>query len=162
MNAIAVFQGPQVFGTVQFIQKSENEPVILFINLSGPGLIPNTQQGFHIHEYGDLSEGCKSACAHYNPFGKTHGCPGMSERHVGDLGNLNIDLFGKASYTTVDNMIQLSGKYSIIGRSLIIHKDKDDCGQGQGEKRQESLKTGNAGDRIACAVIGISRPNGIC
>jgi len=160
MNAIAVFQGPKVFGTVQFIQNSEN--VSLFINLSGPGLIPNAQQGFHIHEYGDLSEGCKSACAHYNPFGKSHGCPGMENRHVGDLGNLNIDMFGNANYTTTDNVIQLSGKYSIIGRSLIIHKDKDDCGQGQGELRLESLKTGNAGERIACAVIGISRPNGIC
>ena len=159
MNAIAVFLGPQVFGTVQFIQKSENEIVNIYINLSGPGLIPNGQQGFHVHEYCDLSDNCKSACAHYNPFGKTHGCPGMENRHVGDLGNLNIDLFGKANYTTFDNVIQLSGKYSIIGRSIIIHKDKDDCGQGQGEKRQESLKTGNAGERIACAVIGISKFN---
>ena len=159
MNAIAVFQGPQVFGTVQFNQKSENEPVNIYINLSGPGLVPNGQQGFHVHEYGDLSDNCKSACAHYNPFGKSHGCPGMDNRHVGDLGNLNIDLFGKANYTTSDNIIKLSGMYSIIGRSLIIHKDKDDCGQGQGE---ESLKTGNAGERIACAVIGISKFNGIC
>jgi len=161
-SAIAVFQGPKVFGTVKFTQKSENEPVNIYINLSGPGLIPNGQQGFHVHEYGDLSDNCKSACAHYNPFGKSHGCPGMENRHVGDLGNLNIDLFGKVSYTTSDNIIKLSGMYSIIGRSIIIHKDKDDCGQGQEERREESLKTGNAGERIACAVIGISKFNGIC
>ena len=159
MNAIAVFQGPQVFGTVQFTQKLEQDVVSIFINLSGPGLVPSGQQGFHIHEYGDLSDGCKSACAHYNPFGKSHGCPGMENRHVGDLGNVNIDLFGNANYTTTDNVIQLSGNYSIIGRSLIIHKNKDDCGQGGND---ESLKTGNAGERIACAVIGIARPNGVC
>jgi Cu-Zn family superoxide dismutase len=162
MNAIAVFQGPNVFGTVQFTQKSKQDIVKLQINLSGKGLTPNGQQGFHIHEYGDLSDDCKSACAHYNPFGKSHGCPGMDNRHVGDLGNLNIDLFGNANYTTSDNVIQLIGEHSIIGRSLIIHKNKDDCGQAQRELRTESLKTGNAGDRIACAVIGIARPSDHC
>ena len=91
-------------------------------------------------------------CAHYNPFGKTHGCPGKIERHVGDLGNLVTDLFGNANYSTTDDVIQLSGKYSIIGRGLIIHSDPDDCGMGN---NQESLKTGNAGKRIACAIIGI-------
>ena len=154
-SAVAVFQGPQVFGTVKFVCCQKNL-VQIYINLSGPGLIPNGQQGFHIHEYGDLSDGCNSACAHYNPFGKSHGCPGATERHVGDLGNLHIDLFGNANYSTSDNVIQLSGIYSIIGRSLIIHQNKDDCGTGQNEAREESLKTGNAGARIACAVIGYS------
>jgi Cu-Zn family superoxide dismutase len=155
-GAVAVFQGPQVYGTVEF--KNSNSKVDIYINLNGPGLIPNGQQGFHIHEYGDLSEGCKSACAHYNPFGKSHGCPGMSERHVGDLGNIQVDMYGNVKYSTTDDLIQLEGEYSIIGRSLIIHKNKDDCGQGGDE---ESLKTGNAGERIACAVIGHARP-GIC
>jgi Cu-Zn family superoxide dismutase len=91
-------------------------------------------------------------CAHYNPFNKNHGCPGVDERHVGDLGNIFTDLFGNANYSTYDDIIRLSGDYSIIGRGLIIHADPDDCGLGGNE---ESLKTGNAGKRIACAVIGI-------
>ncbi|ETO36425.1 hypothetical protein RFI_00635 [Reticulomyxa filosa] len=37
------------------------------------GLPPNTKHGFHIHQFGDLSEGCKTAGAHYNPFEKNHG-----------------------------------------------------------------------------------------
>ena len=151
-SAIAVFQGPEVYGTVRF--KQDNKIVNIYINLSGTGLIPNGQQGFHIHEYGDLSDGCNSACAHYNPFGKSHGCPGTSERHVGDLGNLNIDLFGNAKYSTSDDVIKVS---DIIGRSLIVHQNKDDCGLGQGPLREESLKTGNAGKRIACAVIGFAK-----
>ena len=151
-SAIAVFQGPEVYGFVKFSEV--NNKVQIFIHLSGPGLKPNALQGFHIHEFGDLSEGCKSACAHYNPFGKSHGCPGMSERHVGDLGNLQVDVFGTVKYSMIDDIIKLTGKYSIIGRSLIIHKDRDDCGTG---KDQESLKTGNAGERIACAVIGIAK-----
>ena len=55
-----------------------------------------------------------------------------------------------------DNVIQLKGnKYNIIGHGLIIHEDEDDLGLGGNE---ESLKTGNAGKRIACAVIGYARP----
>ena len=127
-SGIAVFQGPEVFGTVRFEQTNFN--VSIFINLHGPGLKPNGEQGFHIHEFGDLSDGCNSACAHYNPFGKSHGCPGTPERHVGDLGNLKTDLFGKAVYSTQDEVIELEGTHSIIGRSLIVHQNQDDCGQG--------------------------------
>ena len=91
----------------------------------------------------------------FNPYNKNHGCPGMSDRHVGDLGNIVTDLYGNANYKTSDNVITLHGtKSNIIGRMLIIHEDQDDCGQGQGPLKKESLKTGNAGKRIACAVIG--------
>jgi Cu-Zn family superoxide dismutase len=150
-SAISVFQGPVVYGTVQFIQSGKF--VDLIINLSG--LKKNGLHGFHIHTFGDLSDGCNSACSHFNPYNKTHGCPGMKNRHVGDLGNLITDSEGNARYIFRDDVIKLSGKASIIGRMLIIHQDPDDCGQAQGPLRAESLKTGNAGKRIACAVVGI-------
>jgi Cu-Zn family superoxide dismutase len=99
-------------------------------------------------------------CAHFNPYGKTHGCPGMKERHVGDLGNLQTNAKGQAIYSFYDNYIKLRGnKCNIIGRGLIIHADEDDCGKGH---NAESLKTGNAGKRIACAVIGYSKENFKC
>ena len=42
-----------------------------------------------------------------------------------------------------------------IGRGVIIHADEDDCGQGG---QPDSLTTGHAGKRIACAVIGYASP----
>lgn len=110
------------------------------------------KHGFHIHESGNLTEGCKSLCSHFNPHNKNHGGPNDKERHVGDLGNIVADSKGIAKFSMYDNLVKLSGKYSVIGRSMIIHEDEDDLGKGGNE---ESLKTGNAGKRIACGIIGI-------
>ena len=90
-------------------------------------------------------------CAHFNPYNCNHGCPGSRERHVGDLGNLQTDNKGNVNYITIDDTIKLRGLCNIIGRGLIIHASSDDCGLGN---NAESLKTGNAGKRIACAIIG--------
>lgn len=44
--------------------------------------------GFHIYESGDLSDGCNTACSHFNPFNKKHGGLHSKERYAGDLGNI--------------------------------------------------------------------------
>jgi len=152
--AIAVFNDT-IKGTVKFTEDLNNNAVVIDLHLSG--LKPNSLHGFHVHEAGDLSDKCTSMCAHFNPYGKTHGCPGMTERHVGDLGNIKTNSKGEAKYSFYDDVIKLRGtKCNIIGRGLIIHEDEDDCGKGG---NAESLKTGNAGKRIACAVIGYSKEN---
>jgi len=138
--AIAVFND-EISGTVKFLE--EDNAVKISLNLKG--LNPNSRHGFHVHEAGDLTDKCTSMCAHFNPYGKTHGCPGMRERHVGDLGNIETNAKGEAKYAFYDNVIKLRGKCNILGRGLIIHADEDDCGKG---KNAESLKTGNAGKRI--------------
>jgi Cu-Zn family superoxide dismutase len=149
--AIAVFFG-DVTGTVKFTEYS-NE---IKISLNLKGLKPNSKHGFHVHEAGDLTDKCKSMCAHFNPYGHDHGAPGK-HRHVGDLGNIETNSKGEAKYSFYDNMIKLRGsKCNILGRGLIIHADEDDCGEG-GDA--ESLKTGNAGKCIACAVIGYAKEN---
>jgi Cu-Zn family superoxide dismutase len=155
--AIAVFND-HTKGVVKFSEDIENDRIRIDLNING--LKPNSLHGFHVHEAGDLTDKCTSMCAHFNPYGKTHGCPGMKERHVGDLGNIETNKRGEAKYTFYDNIIKLRGtKCNIIGRGLIIHEDTDDCGQGN---NAESLKTGNAGKRIACAVIGYSKENFKC
>ena len=155
IKAIAVFNG-NIKGTVKFTEVGK----LVKIDVAVTGLKPNSLHGFHVHEAGDLSDKCTSMCAHFNPYNMTHGCPGMSNRHVGDLGNLQTNNKGEAKYTFFDNIIKLRGiKANIIGRGLIIHEDQDDCGQGG---NADSLKTGNAGKRIACAVIGYSKDNFHC
>ena len=111
------------------------------------GLTPG-EHGFHIHEFGDMSDGCKSMGGHYNPDGVDHG--DINEGHVGDLGNITADDSGTAKFTIEAKRVDLLGDRSVIGRGFVVHSDKDDLGKGGDE---ESLKTGNAGDRLACGVI---------
>lgn len=160
--AIACFKPDsknKISGTIKFTQ--EINQVKIDINLSG--LYKNHKHGFHIHESGDLTDNCTSMCAHFNPHKKNHGCPEKEERHVGDLGNLLSDCNGNANYIIYDNLIKLYGnEENIIGRGVIIHKDTDDCGEYSGcdeNNKKLSLITGNAGDRIACAIIGYSKEN---
>jgi len=156
--AIAVFNDSKIKGTVKFIEDQMSNNVLIEVNIVG--LRKNAKHGFHVHQAGDLSDNCTSMCAHFNPYDKNHGCPGQKERHVGDLGNLDTNSKGEAKYVFSDNIIKLRGtKCNIIGRGLIIHEDEDDCGKGG---NPESLKTGNAGKRIACAVIGYSKDNFKC
>ena len=83
----------------------------------------------------------------------THGGPHSTVRHVGDLGNVQAEADGNGKYEHTDGQVTLHGTYSVIGRSCVLHKKTDDLGEGGNE---ESLKTGNAGARIACGVIGLS------
>lgn len=84
-----------------------------------------------------------------------HGGPTSEVRHVGDLGNLVAGEDGVARYELEDHQIMLHGVHSVIGRSFVCHAGVDDLGEGGNE---ESTKTGNAGGRVACGVIGLSGP----
>ena len=130
-----------VQGAVKFKQKL-GEPTIIKGIIKG--LTPG-KHGFHIHEFGDLSDGCASAGGHYNPEGVDHGS--LQQGHVGDLGNIIADKSGTARFQIKAERVQLS---DVVGRAIVIHAEEDDLGQGGDE---ESTKTGNAGDRVACGVI---------
>jgi superoxide dismutase, Cu-Zn family len=87
-----------------------------------------------------------------------HGGPQSAVRHAGDLGNVPTDARGNAKGIIEDSHIKLIGPESVIGRMVVVHAGEDDLGQGGNE---ESLKTGNAGGRAACGVIGVCSLNSL-
>jgi superoxide dismutase, Cu-Zn family len=152
LNAICILNqnDNNVKGTIHF--KNINNKLYIKYNISG---LSDGEHGFHVHEYGDLSDNCNSGCSHFNPFNETHGGPNSNHRHAGDLGNI-ISKNNVAKGTIVDNILSLDFNKNtcIIGRMMIVHEQKDDLGLGNND---ESLKTGNAGKRLACGIIGITK-----
>jgi len=152
VKAVAVLRGDsQVKGTVTFEQDSEHSPTTITYDISGND--PNAERGMHIHQFGDNTNGCTSAGPHFNPFGKDHGAPSDEIRHVGDLGNFKTDGQGNGKGSVSDTLIKLIGEQSVLGRTIVVHAGTDDLGRGG---HAESKKTGNAGARPACGVIGIA------
>ena len=145
-----------IFGFILFSQFSRKSEVI--VNIKITGLKKNRCYGFHIHEYGDVSFQCKSLGLHWNPDEEKHGSRFYNgiNRHAGDLiNNICSNSFGYFKFVFTDGLITLYGDNSIVGRSVVLHENKDDLGLGG----LESKKTGNAGSRIACSIIGIKNPN---
>ncbi|XP_033339250.2 superoxide dismutase [Cu-Zn] isoform X2 [Megalopta genalis] len=138
-----------VTGDITFIQDVDNSTVHIIGTING--LTPG-KHGFHVHEKGDMRQGCISAGSHYNPTQQSHGGPTASERHVGDLGNIEADPHGITNIDIYDNIITLNGRHSVIGRSVVVHAGEDDLGNGH---ESDSLTTGHSGGRVACGIIGI-------
>ncbi len=137
-------KGNQTTGTVTFVEVAGK----VRIGANVKGLKAGAEHGFHVHDKGDCSSGDgMSAGGHFNPTGKPHGHHTTSERHAGDLPSLVADAFGNARLSiTLDAMTVAPGVSSVVGRGLIVHRDPDDY---------KTQPTGNAGSRIACAVIKV-------
>ena len=112
--------------------------------------------GFHVHDKGDLGNGCLNAAGHFNPENQTHGAPTDTVRHVGDLGNVQAMSDGSVNVNMDDSIIQLNGRHSIIGRALVVHANPDDLGK---FNTTASKTTGDAGARVACGIISIASDN---
>ena len=157
VKAVAVVRGDSdVKGTIHFTQAAESDPVSVDYDITGNSA--SAERGFHIHSFGDVTNGCVSAGPHLNPFGVSHGARDGTKdtRHVGDLGNVTTDAQGAAKGSFTDSLISLFGANSIVGRSVVVQAGQDDLGKGVGSAAEESKKTGNAGGRNACGVIGLT------
>lgn len=138
---------PQLYGHVLF--KQDGPQGVLRVLFRVEGFVTDGEpKAIHIHQYGDLSQGCTSTRGHYNPYGENH------PNHPGDFGNF-VPQEGIIS-AVVESKATLFGGMSAIGRAVVVHEKKDDLGQG-GDAG--SLLHGNAGRRLACCVIGISSPD---
>ena len=68
-DGVAVLQpdGSDVRGVVRFTERSDPygyEGVTIQYRITG---LTDGEHGFHIHRYGDLTDGCTSACEHFDP-----------------------------------------------------------------------------------------------
>ncbi|CAI0452779.1 unnamed protein product [Linum tenue] len=145
-KAVAVLKGTSSVEGVVTLTQEDDGPTTVNVRITGltPGL-----HGFHLHEYGDTTNGCISTGPHFNPNGLTHGAPEDEVRHAGDLGNIIANADGVAEATIVDAQIPLSGPNAVVGRAFVVHELEDDLGKGGHEL---SLSTGNAGGRLACGM----------
>ncbi|SDH40649.1 superoxide dismutase, Cu-Zn family [Alteribacillus persepolensis] len=151
----------QSIGTVHFY---DNDHSVMMEALFNEG-IPAGFHGFHIHETGvcdpNASDGpFTSAGGHYNPQGTNHGS------HAGDMPSL-YGLEDGSSYllTALDRFSpqQVANEQ----RAVIVHTDANNFANipdrytsdlnNQSGPDEETLKTGDAGDRLACGVIEPSR-----
>ncbi len=142
--AVATLQpksGTQVTGTVTFSQKGDKVEVVANVKTLSPG-----KHGIHVHEKGDCSASdASSAGGHFAPGGGQHAGPTEPKRHAGDLGNLEADANGNATFTITTDALRVgSGDRDVIGKAIIIHGDPDDL---------TTQPSGNSGGRIACGVI---------
>lgn len=123
------------------------------VHLTGEigGLPPGSSHGFHIHEKGDCSAAdASSAGGHFNPDAQPHGRAGHGAHHAGDADNLVADANGVARVDVHVAGVSLGtgAANDIAGRAIIVHAAPDDY---------RSQPTGNAGARIACGVIRVTR-----
>ena len=145
IQAVAVLApttGNAASGTVRFAKSGGK----VLVTGEVRGLKPGAEHGFHVHEKGDCSSGDgMSTGGHFNPAGKAHGRHSQGEHHAGDLPSLMADSTGVARFSFESATIDIgTGATDIVGKGLIVHRDPDDY---------RTQPTGNAGPRLACAVI---------
>lgn len=146
-SATATFVDPKgkEIGTAQLTQTDKGVRIQAEVRGISPG-----SHAFHVHETGkcDPETGFKSAGGHFNPTNAKHGSMESGTAHAGDMPNQKVGDDGVFKASIVNpNVTLASGDKSIFdsdGSALVIHAGTDDY---------KSQPAGDAGDRVACAVI---------
>jgi Cu-Zn family superoxide dismutase len=136
----------KVVGDVDLTQT----PGGVLLRVSVKGISPG-EHAFHIHAVGKCEAPFDSAGPHFNPGNRKHGMM-SGEGHAGDMPNLHVPQSGELTVEIVNSAITLEkGKPNSVfdrdGSAIVLHAKADDY---------KSDPAGNAGERIACGVIGES------
>lgn len=143
-EAKATFQSApkmKLSGDAKLEEVATGVKIVIEIENAPPG-----KKGAHVHEKGDCSDiPGKSMGEHFAPAAAAHALPPNSERHLGDLGNIDVEQSGKARLEiTVPNAnLKKDDPMSFLGRALVIHEAED----------KGSQPSGDSGKPMACAVI---------
>jgi Cu-Zn family superoxide dismutase len=139
MKAVATFQGRLNGSRVHFSQQKDSNIVTVRGEMRGLTGI----HGMHVHEYGDLMHHGK----HFNPNDGYHGDRNDPHSHAGDLGNISGVNF---TIKTRKISLRVTDENCVIGRCLVIHQGEDDL---------VSQPSGDSGDMMDLAVIGLAPKN---
>jgi Cu-Zn family superoxide dismutase len=142
---LAAKSGSKLGGTATFTEVEGGVKASIHVTGAPPGKIAT-----HVHETGDCSApDAKSAGGHFNPAHHPHALPPFGERHLGDLGNIDVGPDGSGTLEIIVKGANLKpgDPNSYLGRAIIVHEKVDDGGQ----------PTGNAGGRIGCGVIAAAK-----
>lgn len=118
--------------------------VLFSLDLSG---LPASQWvAFHVHDNGECNpeDSFESAGDHFNPADVEHGYLTETGPHAGDMPNQYVGADGVLKAEVFNPLVLLEGDDSIVGLALMLHTGADDY---------QSQPSGDAGDRLACAVI---------
>jgi len=139
---LAAAPGSLVEGRVSFAQFD----AIVVVRANFFGLAPNREYGLHVHEKGDCSGAAgEGPGGHFNPGGTAHGQPGKPPHHAGDMPNVRTDGEGSVTYMFDTKAFSITvGPTGVLGRSIIISRDRDDY---------RTQPDGNSGAPLACGFI---------
>ncbi|HET8623123.1 MAG TPA: superoxide dismutase family protein [Gemmatimonadales bacterium] len=131
-------------GTARLMQTSKG--ILVEADIRG---LPPGEHAFHIHQTGKCeAPSFQSAGDHYAPEKNQHGFLVNSGPHAGDMPNAQVLQSGLLQVEVYNPSVSLSGGNAPLldadGSALVIHEKADDY---------RSQPSGEAGDRIACAVI---------
>jgi superoxide dismutase, Cu-Zn family len=133
----------KIIGEAKLVDEGDGVRITATFN----GLPPGTR-AFHIHEVGKCEPPFESAGGHFNPTGKEHGKDNPRGSHAGDLSNIQASTNGRVSVEALARGVSVKkGANPLLdadGAALVVHERGDD---------NMSDPAGNAGKRIACAVI---------
>jgi Cu-Zn family superoxide dismutase len=88
-RAVVTISNAEINGKIIFEQASPKSPVKIRGTVHG---LEAGLHAMHVHEGQQLGADCHQVGPHFNPTGKQHGGPRDANRHVGDLGNIKVNL----------------------------------------------------------------------
>ncbi|AOK31085.1 superoxide dismutase [Burkholderia singularis] len=129
--------GSQARGTVTLVERPDGVQVTY--NFSG--LPPNSDHALQIHERGDCNAADGSSAGPV--FAPAADRLRAGARVGGDLGNIHADANGVAAGFIVAPDVALDGVRSVLGRSVLVHRDPGD----------PAFPQHGTGPGLACGVV---------